>query len=43
MKKLATNRDGIGPAQNSKSTPAVLVLGLAGLISLGRGATQLVR
>src|SRR5216684_4720640 len=34
MKKLATYRDGISAAQHPKSTPPVLVLGLAGLISL---------
>ncbi|HXJ56813.1 MAG TPA: choice-of-anchor tandem repeat NxxGxxAF-containing protein, partial [Verrucomicrobiae bacterium] len=34
MKKLATNRPGVGAAQPFKPTPSVLVLGLAGLISL---------
>jgi len=34
MRKLATNHHGLGAAQDSKSTPAVLLLGLAGLISL---------
>src|SRR5260370_35997542 len=34
MKKLTTNRDGIGAAQHTKPTPPILVLGLAGLISL---------
>ena len=34
MKKLTTNRHGIGAAQHSKPTPPMLMLGLAGLISL---------
>src|SRR5437667_373038 len=34
MKKLATNHHGLLAAQHSKSTPPVLLLGLAGLVSL---------
>ncbi len=40
MKKITTNRHGIGAAQHSKPTPPILVLGLAGLISLAAAPSR---